>query len=414
MKILSRFRKKEPMPESAVMRWKQMYNGQIGDGTTLNLPAAISAEFARLATIEMKAEVKGKESAKTIKPAIDSVIRRLRYDVELCCALGGGIFRPYFDGKNLKTEFFSADRFEITSYTPDGLPDGCILKDTVKIGDKYFTRLEEHSFTDEGYVITNRAFKGQSCDGPEIPLVQIPRWEHLSEKCVIENLKAPLFVYLRMPSPDNKAPSRKPGASVFARAEGLIKQADRQFNRLLWEFEGGELAIDASVDALRFNEKGTYELPALTKRLFRGLGIDAGDCDLYSVFSPKLRDESIINGLNEILMRIEDVCGLARGTFSNSPAVAKTATEIRILNQRSYATVCDIQREIKNTLERLCDSLSALCILYGIGSPGELSLSVEFDDSVVTDRGAEFEEKLRLVQEDVMSKDEFRQWYFGE
>lgn len=54
------------------------------------------------------------------------------------------------------------------------------------------------------------------------------------------------------------------------------------------------------------------------------------------VFSPALRDVSILNGLNDLLMRIEDTCGLARGTFSNPQSEARTATEIKILKQRSY------------------------------------------------------------------------------
>ena len=413
MRILSRFKKKDPISETAVMRWREMYIGQKGDGYSLNLAAAISAELARLSTIEMRTTLSGGKSKNMIQPAIDALTNDMRYNVELCCALGGGIFRPYYDGKNLKIEFFPADRFEITSFTADGTPDGCILRDTIKIGDRFFTKLEEHGFSEEGYIITNRAFKGLSDNGAEISLSEISKWQHLSKKCVITNLKAPLFVYLRMPSPDNKAPSRRLGASVFARAEGLIKQADKQFERLIWEFEGGELAIDASVDALRFNEKGTFELPKLNKRLFRGLGIDAGDKDLYSVFSPQLRDKSIINGLNEILMRIEDCCGLARGTFSNAPETAKTATEIKILNQRSYATVCDIQREIRLTLEKLCVTLEELCALYGLPHGGKTQISIEFDDSIVTDRSTEFDEKLRLVQAEIMSKDEFREWYFG-
>lgn len=414
--FLTRFRKKAAMPEESnrINEWKDMYEGKHPSGvTTLNLPAAISSELARLVTIEMKAEVSGSEAAKT---ALQKLLPKLRSETELACALGGGMFRPYFKNGGISVEFIPADRFLITSFDDEGVPDGCIFIDRFKDGDRYFTRLEEHKITTEGYEVTNRAYvsKTVSADfGTPVNLSSVDRWKNLSERVVIQKIHRPFFVYFKMPFADNKSMTSKLGVSVFDRAAALIAEADRQFSRLLWEFEGGELAIDASVDALRFNERGVAEAPKLSKRLFRGLGIDAGDHDLYSVFSPELRDESIINGLNEILMRIEDTCGLARGTFSNVTSEAKTATEVRILNQRSYSTVCDIQNELKFALERVADVCAEIAALYGIEPLGKPQLSVEFDDSIVTDRSAEFEEKLKLVQAEIMTADEMRAWYFG-
>lgn len=414
--FLTRFRKKAAMPEESnrINGWKDMYEGKHPSGvTTLNLPAAISSELARLVTIEMKAEASGSEAAKA---ALEKLVPKLRSDTELACALGGGMFRPYFKNGGISVEFIPADRFVITSFDDEGAPDGCIFTDRFKDGDRYYTRLEEHKIIPEGYEVTNRAYvsKTVSADfGTPVNLSSVERWKNLSERVVIQKIHRPLFVYFKMPFADNKSMTSKLGVSVFDRASGLIAEADKQFSRLLWEFEGGELAIDASVDALRFNERGVAEAPKLSKRLFRGLGIDAGDHDLYSVFSPELRDESIINGLNEILMRIEDTCGLARGTFSNAVCEAKTATEIKILNQRSYSTVCDIQNALKFALERVAEVCAEIAALYGIEPLGKPQLSVEFDDSIVTDRGAEFEEKLKLVQAEIMTADEMREWYFG-
>ena len=414
--FLTRFRKKSAMPEQTdrIGKWKAMYEGRHQAGvTTLNLAAAISSELARLVTIEMKAEAEGSD---VVKSALLRLVPKLRTDTELACALGGGMFRPYFKNGEITVEFVPADRFVITSFDGEGTPVGCIFIDRFKDGDRYFTRLEEHKVADGGYEVTNRAYvsKTLSADyGKPVPLSAVSRWKGLSERTVIQNIHRPLFVYFKMPFADARSMTSKLGVSVFDRAAELIEEADRQFSRLLWEFEGGELAIDASVDALKFSEKGTFEAPKLSKRLFRGLGIDAGDRDLYSVFSPKLRDESIINGLNEILMRIEDTCGLARGTFSNVSCEAKTATEVKILNQRSYATVCDIQNALKFSLERVLDVCAYLASLYGAEPYFEPSLSVEFDDSIVTDRAAEFEEKMRLVEAEIMTTDEMREWYLG-
>ena len=40
-------------------------------------------------------------------------------------------------------------------------------------------------------------------------------------------------------------------------------------------------------------------------------------------------------------------------------------------------------------------------------------MSFEFDDSIIADRKREFDERLALVQAEIMSKEEMREWYFG-
>ena len=40
--------------------------------------------------------------------------------------------------------------------------------------------------------------------------------------------------------------------------------------------------------------------------------------------------------------------------------------------------------------------------------------SYSWDDSLVTDRKAEFAEKFQLVQGEILGADEFREWYTGE
>ena len=172
--------------------------------------------------------------------------------------------------------------------------------------------------------------------------------------------------------------------------------------------------MDASVDALML-ENGDMKMPKLNRRLFRGLDIDMGGSDLYSVFAPALRDTSYKDGLNEILIRIEDACGLARGTISSVNNSARTATELKILRQRSYSTVTDIQKSLQMALTDLVDGLDMVATAFDLLPPGEEHTVVfEFDDSAITDRQTQFEEMQVLVSQGIMDKWEFRTWYLGE
>lgn len=136
---------------------------------------------------------------------------------------------------------------------------------------------------------------------------------------------------------------------------------------------------------------------------------------MYNIFSPDLRDSNILNGLNAILMRIEDVCDLSRGTLSEaSYAEARTATELRILKQRSYSANCDIQKELEHTLETVISIIDKYCDLYNIVPSGEYEVGYSWDDSIIVDKDAERQVDLLDVDKGLLGKVEYRMKWMGE
>jgi A118 family predicted phage portal protein len=220
-----------------------------------------------------------------------------------------------------------------------------------------------------------------------------------------------------MPEANTVDPYSPLGVSGYSRVIQLIKDADMQYSRLLWEFEGGEMAIDVDRDALKFvtdpNGEGHSVLPEKQNRLFRK--VDLNNEETYNVFAPALRDTSIIHGLNTIFMRIEDATGLSRGTLSDvTQQEAKTATELKILKQRSYATNSDIQMALQEALEDTVYVMDVYCTLYEVTPDGEYEVSFEWDDSIIVDSESELSKRITLMQNGLASKLETRMWYFGE
>ena len=113
-------------------------------------------------------------------------------------------------------------------------------------------------------------------------------------------------------------------------------------------------------------------------------------------------------------MRIEDVTGLSRGTLSDAAAEARTATELKILKQRSYQTNADIQQAIEDALRDVVYAMNAYCDLYEITPPGEYDVNFEWDDSIIVDVDMELNKRMTLLQNGLTSKLELRMWYFGE
>lgn len=290
-----------------------------------------------------------------------------------------------------------------------------------------YSRLEYHKYYNHTVTIINKAYVSQSTTntqsmsnqdlGREINLTDVPEWAGIEPETTIAGVDRLLFAYFRMPEANTVDMYSPLGISGYERAVGLIRQADIQYSRILWEYEGSELAIDIDRDALRPVEDENGEThsvnPTLQNRLFRYVDL-GNDSDTYNVFSPQIRDQSLINGLNMLLMRIEDVEGVSRGTISDATQEAKTATELKILKQRSYQTNAEVQKAVQSTLEDVVYIMNVLCDLYNITPDGKYETSFEWDDSILVDVEAELGKRITLMNQGLASKVETRMWYFGE
>ena len=377
------------------------------------------------------------------------VIKKLRRQIEYGIALGGLVIKPYvivnepkeegkdgagtltlkneLDKADIEFDFVYANDFYPLAFNGNGdITEAAFLQRKVD-KDITYTRLEHHKYSNHQTTITNMAFKstargGEHDLGQQIPLSSVPEWANMQETTTINNTDRLMFAYFKMPEANTIDMHSPLGVSGFDKAIHLIEDADRQYSSLLWEYEGGEMAIDIDRDALRDttvrdkdgNEIITSKMGHLQQRLYRPVDLTS-EGDTYNVFAPTLRDTSYIGGLNNILMHIEDVTGLSRGTISESTITeARTATELRILKQRSYQTNADIQAAIQTCLEDLVYIMNVLCELYDITPTGEYETSFEWDDSILVDVDTELGKRITLMQQGVASKLEVRMWYYGE
>lgn len=386
---------------NAINLWSNMYNNSppwVNDEVVpLGIPGAIANELARLATIEFKSEINNNEGLNEIYQELIDV---LRINTEYACAKGGLIFKPYFNGKNIEIDLIHQDNFLPISYNAIGEITAAVFLEYKIIGDKKYTRLEYHDFKEGNYTIKNIAYvksnlvKDNSL-GKRTILASVPEWSQLQEEITINNITRPLFSYFKIPQANAIDVNSPLGVSCYAKASDLIKEADKQYSRILWEYEATEIAINASESLFVRKEDGTYELPKGKERLYRIFPWEdrEGKRNL-DTFSPGIRDSNLFNGLNNILRKVEFNCGLAYGTLSDVNDVSKTATEIKTSRQRSYSTVKDIQKSLEKALKDLIVSMNDLATLYRLNiSPIDIDKDVSFDwdDSLVLDKDSELE-----------------------
>ncbi len=393
---------------SAIAGWDGQYCGK----SALSLPSAIASEIARLVTMDLKSEIGGGERAVYLNKQYKQLLTDLRRWAEYACAKGGVVFKPYVSEGNIKIGVIQAENFIPLEYDDSGKIYGGAFLDCIVEENHVYTRVERHIFEEGLYKIYNRAFVSRNGAelGKEITLAEVEVWSGIEPSVAIRGLEKPLFAYFKMPMANSIDSSSPLGVSVYSKCNSLMCDAERQYARLLWEFESGERALYVDEAAVRRDKYGKHILP--DRRLYRLL--NSGDDTLFEDWTPTIREDAIINGLNAILRRLEFAAGLAYGTLSDIRDTDKTAEEIRASKQRSYSLICDIQASLKTALTDLAEAMDALCDLYELCPAGRYDISFEFNDGVAADRRAEFEEKLRLVEMGVMKPWELRMWYFGE
>ncbi|MEE0944885.1 MAG: phage portal protein [Clostridia bacterium] len=403
------FKKSQPQKKEAQYKlegWREMYE----NGGRLRLAAAISAEVARLVTLELESSVYGSKRADVLNEAYREVVSGARYFCEIACAFGGVMLKPYIERGKIKTAIIPSDSFEITASKQDGTIVGARFFERIERDGRQYVKSEEHMLLPGSYLIINKAYIDADGELKEIALSEVDAWSDIEQEAVISDLDIPLFSYFKMPSPPTNDIISPLGAPIYARAVELIEDANKQYERLLWEFESGERALYIDETAVRRGSRGEANLP--DKRLYRMLA--TGNDELFEDWTPVLRDGAIINGFDRILKRIEFNCGLAYGTLSDPNSVDKTAEEIRTSKQRSFATVTEIQTALKKAMLGWISAANALVDIYDIAQSGEYKVDFAFDDSIVADRTTEFDERMRLLNAGVISAEEIRRWYLGE
>ena len=434
--------------DNAIQLWLNMYQntppwiGGEKDVKGLNLPAIIAEEMSRLVLTEFDIQLDGSPRAEYLLEQMGLFLRELNHTVEMWCALGGIVLKPYAAGADeagnpdhIEIDVIQATRFYPTAFDSNKDVTGAVFIDTKRIGDYVYTRLEYHSLVGTHYTVTNKAFRSEriisvsnddnllSVDRPfseEIPLEQVDDWKGIEPIVEMDGIEKPFFIYIKTPKGNNIDPHSSLGISVYARAKDLIEEADKQFSRTLWEYEAKEAVIEADETLFTTDKRGKPVLPAGKERLFRtytvpGTG-DGGGQPLLREYSPAIRDSAMFNGLDKLFRNIEFQCGLAYGTISDAAgasAAERTATEIKASKQRSYATVHALQTALDRGFDNLLYVMNAICDLYDLAPDGEVEKSITWGDGILEDTDVEYQRRWAMVLAGKLKLEKFYAWYFG-
>ncbi|MDR7814624.1 phage portal protein [Lacrimispora sp.] len=403
--------------------WSQLYEGKAlwlsETVQSAELPAAIASEVARMITLELKSEVSGNARATYISGTYKKILSSLRLQTEYGCAKGGLIFKPYVTSKGIEVQYVQADSFFPIDFDGSGNMTKCVFMEQFRKGDKVYSRLEIHDLTGEHLKIQNRAFISTNdySLGSEISIGMIDRWSELTPEAKLSGVDRLPFGYFKVPLANNQDTDSPLGVSVYSRAVGLIREADKRYSQINWEYDAKEAAVHIASNLLKYDQnRDKFNYPGGKDRLYREVEYNNGAVDkpFMDTFSPDIRDVSLFNGFNNQLKRIEFNCNLAYGTLSDPQNIDKTATEIKTSKQRSYTFVSDCQMALQGALEDTVKAIDFYCSLYDLAPIGSYKMTFDWDDSIVVDAETEREQDRKDLAAGIMRPEEYRAKWYGE
>lgn len=408
---------------TAISTWKSIYEGNapwVNEYVEASdTPAQVANEFARLTTLEMETQITGGKRAEYLDKIYQEFIANLDEKLEIGNAVGGVYFKPYVSDDKIYINAIAQGDFIPIAFDGDGNLTSVIFVDTFTAGKYIYSRLEWQRIEEDTLIIINKAFRAEDKNtlGNEVSLMEIDRWAKIEPITVIDNMPKIFGGFYKVPKANHIDKTSPLGVSVYSRALKELEKLDKQKSRLDWEYQSGERKT--YVDTMTLNEtqiikdgKTVNKKANVDKRLFKSLNV--GKEDFFKDYSPEIRDEAYLRGLDKYKKEVEFACDLAYGTISDPASIEKTATEIRGSKQKSYAVVTKMQTKTEKALNDLIESMDILCTLYGLAPTGDYEVSYKWDDSLVVDAETERQQDIRDVNLGIMSKVEYRAKWYGE
>lgn len=391
----------------AISRWFEMYY----DGTKSEATDACQ-RIPYTVVNKLVKSVFGEYQAKSGAPFGQAVLRNLnekkRLALQLALVGGACYIKPCPGDKGFSFTLVPRNQILIFGRDENGNPIDVGLVEK-RVEDNYFyTLLERRKMDTDGYLtISYRLYRsrdGQNL-GAEIPLQNVPAYAHLTESYCFEKpvgsvglaeVKLPIF---------NCVDGSYDGVSVYAAAEGLISNINRNEAQMNGEFNRGESRIIASKDLLD-GELG------LQDHLFVGLDEDPERIGL-TIFSPDLREKSYIARKQEYLRDVESLIGLRRGMLSDANVQDRTATEITASAAEFSFTVLEFQMMWQQALEKTVALCEILAELYGFADRNAGQITVDWGNGTLYDQEKIWADYMEMVNKGILKPEVALAWRFG-
>ncbi|MBQ9664030.1 MAG: phage portal protein [Oscillospiraceae bacterium] len=312
----------------------------------------------------------------------------------------------------IRLDFVRADGIYPISWQNGSIHE-CAFATNLAFDGRSYVYLQIHCHPEQGtYRIENHLYLDSSGSLREVPLTELPGYAGVAPVFHTHSDR-PLFVLNSPNIANNLNPDVPMGISIFANAVDQLKDCDNIFDSLNSEFVLGRKRIMVKPEAIR-NIDGEPLFDA-NDLVFYILPEDSANGSTVKEIEASLRTDEHFTGMQLALNMLALKCGFGSNRWKFDSGRIVTATQVQEATSDEFRT----QQKHQLILEQVLIELARIILRLGNRFMGqslneEIPISVDFDESAIEDKAAEFEKDCRMLELGVFGRDEFRAKWVNE
>lgn len=271
-----------------------------------------------------------------------------------------------------------------------------------------------HKRTDKGtYDIENLLYRDTKGSLSEVKLADVPGFENVAP-VVHTPFTHRMFVIDRLNIVNNVDATLPMGISVFANAIDQLKGVDLTYDSYVNEFQLGKKRVMLKPQATKDFHTGE-PLFDTSDVVFYVLPADGQDGEIIKEINMNLRTAEHNAGIQDMLNLLSSKCGFGENHYKYDNGNVSTATQIISENSEMFRTIKKHEIILEDVLIELCRILLRMGNAYmNAGLNEDVEITVDFDDSIITDRESQRAQDRQDVSMGAMNLWEYRMKYYGE
>jgi A118 family predicted phage portal protein len=289
----------------------------------------------------------------------------------------------------------------------NGVIRECAFASTRKVDDTEYTYIQVHRLRNGEYDIENHLY-----DAEEVPLASVKGFETIPP-VIHTGSDKPQFVIDRL-NIANSDENNPLGVAAFAHAIDQLKSVDITYDSYVNEFVLGKKRIVVQPEAT----KSIDGRPVFDKRetVYYVLPEDrGGNGNILQQVDMSLRTAEFNTGMQDMLNILSSKCGFGENHYKFNQGSIATATQVISENSTLFRTIKKHEIVLEQAITELCRSLLRMGNRYmGASLNEDVQISIDFDDSIIEDKGQDFNRDVQLLNAGIMNDWEFRMRWMNE
>ena len=295
----------------------------------------------------------------------------------------------------------------------NGFITECAFTSIVTVNGHDYLYMQIHRKEDSGtYAIENRIFKYDNEQIVDEELANVSGFENIPPVVHTGSDKRQ-FVIDRLNIANNINYLLPTGIAVYANAIDVLQGVDIAYDSYVNEFKLGKKRIMVKPSAATFLDGEPVFDPSDTA--FYVLPEDVSDGAVIMPIDMKLRTAEHNTGIQDQLNILSSKCGFGETYYRFDGSSVATATQVVSENSTMFRTIKKHEIILEQALVELCRILLRLGnAAMNAGLKEDVEISIDFDDSIIEDKSADFTRDLQLLNAGILNDWEFRMKWMNE